>query len=267
LQGVAGPKGDTGPTGPLGGLLDGAVDTAKLADNAVTSAKVAADTLTAADIATGAVETTEILDSTITIADLAQSVWSSNAHAAGTLAARPPAGASNNGFLYLATDDAGGTLYRSNGSTWTKAARGASETGASVPESVTILNDAEKDFTWASMPAALTEMPSPNSPASTRYRTQYDLTSATQARLVLTVTVAGSASANIRVQYSTNQSTWYYLDGSSGPSVAISSTGVKTSAWVNLTAGAKADVFLRIVGINGNGSASPSFGRIDLQLK
>lgn len=44
----------------------------------------------------------------------------------GTLAARPPASAAS-GRLYLASDDNGGTLYRSDGSTWTKAATGVTE--------------------------------------------------------------------------------------------------------------------------------------------
>jgi hypothetical protein len=36
---------------------------------------------------------------------------------------------------------------------------------------------------------------------------------------------------------------------------------------VNLAAGAKADVFLRVVGQDGNGAASPLFGNIELQTK
>lgn len=36
----------------------------------------------------------------------------------GTLAARPSATAENNGLIYFATDDNGGTMYRSNGTSW-----------------------------------------------------------------------------------------------------------------------------------------------------
>lgn len=39
----------------------------------------------------------------------------------GTFAARPAAGPGNNGLLYFAWDDSGGTLYRSNGTGWEKA--------------------------------------------------------------------------------------------------------------------------------------------------
>lgn len=42
----------------------------------------------------------------------------------GTLAQIPAAAASNKGMLYLATDVATGTLYRSDGSSWTQAAAG-----------------------------------------------------------------------------------------------------------------------------------------------
>ena len=84
-------------------LADNSVDNAALQDDAVTSAKIADDTVTSADI----------LDGTIAIGDITQSVWSGSVHAAGTLAARPAAAASNNGFLYFATDVSGGTLYRS----------------------------------------------------------------------------------------------------------------------------------------------------------
>jgi hypothetical protein len=115
---------------------------------------------------------------------------------------------------------------------------------------------------WNNMPSVLTEFLN-----STRYRTKYDLTNATQARVVVMVLTAGSASSIICAQYSTDQTTWYYLDGGTGPCATINATGVRTSAYVNLPAGAKADVFLRIVGKDGNGSADPAFGQISIQLK
>jgi hypothetical protein len=56
----------------------------------------------------------------------------------GTLAGRPAAAAANNGLYYFATDDNGGTVYRSNGTTWVKAARGATET---IPGGNTVATD------------------------------------------------------------------------------------------------------------------------------
>lgn len=43
-------------------------------------------------------------------------------HLAGTLASRPAAAAGNAGFYYDATDTSGGTLYQSNGTSWTQIA-------------------------------------------------------------------------------------------------------------------------------------------------
>lgn len=43
----------------------------------------------------------------------------------GTFASRPSASSTNNGLYYLATDNNGGTLYQSNGSSWVQVAAGA----------------------------------------------------------------------------------------------------------------------------------------------
>lgn len=45
--------------------------------------------------------------------------WGSLIHATGLLADRPAAAAENAGYLYFATDSNGGTVFRSNGTTWT----------------------------------------------------------------------------------------------------------------------------------------------------
>ena len=164
-------------------LADGAVTNSKLGPDSVTSDKVAADTLTAADLAAdsvgsseiaadsvgsseiaadsvgsseiasgavgtdeladGAVTSAKILDATVQIGDVNQSVWSGSVHQAGTLAARPAA-ASNEGFLYFATDVSGGTLYRSDGSSWSRVAPGNvvgnSDLGPDSVDSSKILN-------------------------------------------------------------------------------------------------------------------------------
>ena len=79
--------------------------------------------------------------------------------------------------------------------------------------------------------------------------------------------VAGYAGASLRVQYSTDETNWYYLDGVSAPNCVITATGVEESAWVTLSAGAQADVYLRVVGINGDGIVDPQFGSITIQFK
>jgi hypothetical protein len=56
----------------------------------------------------------------------------SEIHLIGLAVDRPSAAASNNGFLYTATDTAGGTTYRSNGSTWVAIAAGVSVGGGII---------------------------------------------------------------------------------------------------------------------------------------
>lgn len=113
---------------------------------------------------------------------------------------------------------------------------------------------------WTDMPAALTELDS-------GWRARADLTKFNQVRLFVGISVAGSASAKVRGQYSTDLTTWYYLDGSTGPSVSIAGGGLNESAWADLVSGARADVYFRWVGIDGDGAADPEIGRIELQFR
>jgi len=118
-------------------------------------------------------------------------------------------------------------------------------------------------YQWANQPAALTEFL-----GATRQRTKMDLSGYSRVRLTVVVASANTAAnAGIRAQYSTDQTSWYYLDGSSGPGVLITSTGLKVSDWVDLASAAKQDVYLRLVGINGNGANDPTFGLIIMQVK
>jgi len=112
---------------------------------------------------------------------------------------------------------------------------------------------------WTNQPAALTELF-----GFSRNRSKVDMTAATQARLVSNVAVAGGAAALLKIQYSTDQTTWTDLPGAS---IAINTTGLQVSAFTAVPAGAKQDVFLRVVGLNGNGSADPAFGVTSLQYK
>ena len=100
---------------------------------------------------------------------------------------------------------------------------------------------------WDTQPSSLTELA-----ATTSQRCRINLSNAASVRVVVPVTVAGAATAVIRAQYTTDTtcaSGWAYLDGSAGPSVSISSTGVKTSAIVTLATAAVADVCIRYIGL------------------
>jgi hypothetical protein len=134
-----------------------------------------------------------------------------------------------------------------------------------TPENVSLLSENWGSFgnpTWTNQPAALTELF-----GTTIGRVKADLTASAEVRLLANVAQVGSATAALRVQYSTDQASWNYLDGATGPAVNINTTGLKVSSWMALAAGAKADVFLRVVGVNGDATADPGFGNIILQVK
>ncbi len=118
---------------------------------------------------------------------------------------------------------------------------------------------------WTNQPASLTEIA-----GLTRHRISYDLTYVSQARLWCIITTAGATNAELRAQYSTDGGTnWSYLDGVSGPAVVFGATtnAPRVGAWVNLAAAAQADVWLRLVGLNGDGVADPAFGQISLHVR
>jgi len=131
-----------------------------------------------------------------------------------------------------------------------------------MPQAVPILMPAAS-AAWTAMPAALTELL-----GLTILRARADLTGASEARLVANVGTAGAATpAKLRVQYSTDLAAWTYLDGAAGPGVDIDSTGLRVSAWTAIEAAAAADVYLRVVGIDGDGAASPAFGSVYVQVR
>jgi hypothetical protein len=118
--------------------------------------------------------------------------------------------------------------------------------------------DATTDREWTNMPAAVTELW-----GFDRNRTKLNLAGFSQARLVVNVQVGGAAGSVLDVQYSTNQTTWNNLT-STALTVPISTVGAVASVDRALAAGAKADVWLRVVGSGGNGTADPRFGNIDV---
>jgi hypothetical protein len=113
-------------------------------------------------------------------------------------------------------------------------------------------------FAWTNMPAADTELA-----GSAFARFKVDLTGFNEYRFKVTVNVVGAAGADLRVQYSTDDSTFADLSGE----IDISTLGRKVTAWGALPAGAKADVFLRVMGKQGNGAADPNLSQIRLEVR
>ncbi len=93
------------------------------------------------------------------------------------------------------------------------------------------------------------------------------LARATRVRLTGYVAVAGPSAAELRVQYSTDLSTWAYLDGGTGPSMSIGGTGIRVSSWVNLVTGAKADIYLRVLAIGGDGALDPNIASMHMHYE
>lgn len=83
----------------------------------------------------------------------------------GLLTARPAASAANAGLLYFATDDNGGTLYRSDGSAWTKVSASAnaltSWQGAWGPGVSYVINDVVSyaGSSWICIQAGIAQTP------------------------------------------------------------------------------------------------------------
>jgi hypothetical protein len=121
--------------------------------------------------------------------------------------------------------------------------------------------------TWTNMPLALTFWS-----GSYRHITKVDLTNYTQVRLVVNKqATAGDTASKLILRYldSFNTAAGNYLDiGLSEVSVAVNTTNtVLASNWINLVAGAKADIFLSLIGSGGNGVLDPAFGQISAQFK
>jgi hypothetical protein len=115
-------------------------------------------------------------------------------------------------------------------------------------------------ITWSSMPSAQTEFN-----AATRNRTLYDLTNVNQIRLVIRVIVVGATGSKLRLQYSTNESSW--SDISTSGDVAVDAVATSAGSWVTIPDAAKSEVYLRITGLSGDGAASPQFGTGTVQLR
>ena len=155
----------------------------------------------------------------------------------------------------LGTGTPDGTKYLRDDRSWVTPAGGG---GGLSQILITLWQDAALTA-WTNMPAAETEFRN-----VLNTRTKLDLTTATQSRVIARVGVAPAANAKIKVQYSTDESTWVDLCSVTMPATA-NKTNVGT--WTAVPAGAKADVFLRVVGVDGNGTADPSFGLISLGVK
>lgn len=123
------------------------------------------------------------------------------------------------------------------------------------------------DNEWTNMPAAATELFGFGA-GNERYRTKFDLTDYTEFRVVARVYAAGATNAILGAAYATTEGTWLNLGATLATGgVSIASAGTKVGTWSAIAAGAKGDVFLTILGDDGDGTADPRFGNVSVQVR
>lgn len=128
---------------------------------------------------------------------------------------------------------------------------------------LTIHSHPASNLAWTNMPAAETELV-----GSSYDRKRVNLTGAVQYRIVINQAVAGYAGADLNAEYSINGTNWYNLDtGGTGECDVGTGTGVKVGAWTNIVVGAKTEVWLRLVGKQGDGIADPAWRQTSIQFK
>ena len=110
------------------------------------------------------------------------------------------------------------------------------------------------------VPAALQEL-------GLGIRPRKDFSYVSQVRLITNVRTVASAGTQLRAQYSTDGSAWAYFDGGTSPAVALDATGTPASAWIYTEGLARADVYLRLVTISGDGATNCKISTTMLEFK
>lgn len=113
---------------------------------------------------------------------------------------------------------------------------------------------------WTNMPAASTELIGTGG----SLRVKADLTTRKQVRMVANIYIAGAAGADLHAEYSTDGSAWSTLTSE----VAIDSVGLPhVGAWEAIPVGAQTDVFIRVIGKDGNATADPGIGPTGIEVR
>jgi hypothetical protein len=114
--------------------------------------------------------------------------------------------------------------------------------------------------TWSGMPSPLTEFQ-----GATATRTRIDLSPTYKSvRLTANLITPGAAGSVLWVQYSGDGATW--TDLITGR-LSLATAGVFATPWEVIPPAAAKDVIVRVVGSGGDGTASPSFGLVTIDVK
>lgn len=105
--------------------------------------------------------------------------------------------------------------------------------------------------------------------SASRSITKFDLTNYTKCRLVGRIQTGGTTSGVLKIMYLSGSFsgtiTNYFDLGTSEISVPVTNNDTPASNWIDLAAGAKGDVFLAPAELNGDNTASITFGSVNLQ--
>lgn len=284
-QGIQGVKGDTGDTGPAGtngtNGIDGTNGTNGVGVPIGGTTGQVLSKVNATDYntqwvspATGTVTAVSALTLGTTGTDLSSTVVTGTTTPVITLNV-PTASASNRGALSStdwstfnnkqATLVSGTNIKTINGSSILGSGDLTVSGGSGSGQLALTFNTAST--IWTNMPAAVTILFG-NAAAIQKA----NLSGYTQCRLLLNkLGVAGNTNSKIVLEYATSytQTAATYIDIGT-TEVSCATTGQNTyidSGWINLATGAKADVFITVTGINGNGTLDPVFGAITAQFR
>lgn len=115
---------------------------------------------------------------------------------------------------------------------------------------------------WTRMPSGTNELFS-----NTSCRVKMNLTSASKYRIFVNQSVVGFSNSTLALEYSTDALTWLSAETGTTGRVSTSLIGWRASEFEPLVDEAKADVYLRVIGCNGNGVASPAWRQLRLQFE
>lgn len=120
----------------------------------------------------------------------------------------------------------------------------------------TITAGAAPGIVWTNMPLGITTWLHQTSGTITGDATYIvDLTEYTEYRFYFSRQVAGTATSVLNVQYSFDNVTWELTTLATQP--IGTGTGVRDSGWLPILANARTFIYIRLVGVGGNGTADP----------
>lgn len=126
----------------------------------------------------------------------------------------------------------------------------------------------------AAIPAATTEGLAGSGTVSNLRRARKNLTANSRWRIVARISTASSASAKVAFQWSLDQSTWFWSDGTASGSapganayVSMAAAVALSSTWIPIPLAARADVWVRGVTLDGDGATAGTTAQFIIEIE